>query len=46
MCKIIWDVKEGRTECMVWEDDTHHKILELKFNRQRKLLQLEKDRSF
>jgi len=26
--------------------DTHHKILELKFNRQRKLLQLEKDGSF
>ena len=139
VCKLIWDVKEGRTECMVWEydaaaaakslqscptlcdpldgslsgspvpgilqartlewvaisflrsmkvksesevahssptlshpmdcslpgssvhgifqarvlewgaiafSDTHHKILELKFNRQRKLLQLEKDGSF
>ena len=19
VCKLIWDVKEGRTECMVWE---------------------------
>lgn len=44
--KIIWDVNRGRTDHVVWEDITPHRILELKFDRQIRLLQLQKDTSF
>lgn len=42
MYKVTRDVEERRTNCAVWEDVIHHKIFEIKLDRQVRVFQLEK----